>query len=95
MKTIFNVFRPCSGTYITAYTSEQLIELLAKEAWEVYFTLANGQPCVQVLIEDNGTEVWKSMTGETIPNYNKIANIMQNFTVEPIPVTILGETNAG
>jgi hypothetical protein len=90
MKTVYKVQKPYSGTYTDADSADQLLRVLASEAWEAYLILTQNQPCVQVAINSDGSQVWKNIDGDVIPSPDDIQREIEEQAKYSLPITVLG-----
>jgi hypothetical protein len=91
MKTIYKVHNPYTGLYTDAESTGELLRALASEAWSAYLILTQNQPCVQVTINTDGSQVWKNIDGDVIPGPEDIQREIEFQAKYSLPVTVLGE----
>lgn len=87
MITIYKVFKPYEGTHVDAYSVEELKEKLAAEAWSAHLTLTQGMPFSVVTIGADGSEIWRSPSGDQIPSQDEVKALlesqMHDFPLDP------------
>lgn len=89
MTTVYKVFHPYTGLHVDANNVEELKQCLMQVAWESYMKLTNGINYAIVTINPDGSQVWRSPTGENMvsPSMNPEDH---RFTL-PLLITNPGE----
>ncbi len=94
MLTMYKVFRPYKGTHLDAYNDEELMEILAKAAWECYMEMTQNSPFTVVTMNPDGTQTWRGMMREESFELQKEEFVKNNIQVfqqsAPLKLSILG-----
>jgi hypothetical protein len=89
---IFKVFNPYSGLYTDALSPAELLETLAKEAWEAYLVLTHGQPFSVVEVNADGSQTWRSANGDPQMSPEEVQERMKKLaenTFGNLPLTVM------
>lgn len=85
MKKIYRVFQPYTGVYTDADTLEQTPTMLAQAAWSAYLTLTHNSPVVEITINTDGTQTWRNLDGEILPNYDELNRLIEQSLSQTSP----------
>jgi flagellar motor protein MotB len=79
MITIYKILKPYQGTHVDAHSMEELKQKLADEAWSAYLTLTQSTPFSVVTINADGSQIWRSPTGDEIPSPEEVQAMLENY----------------
>jgi len=68
MTTIYKIFNPLTGQYVTAETLETCTDALVNIAMSVLNNFTKDAPYSVVTINEDGSETWRNPQGEEIIN---------------------------
>jgi len=88
---IYKVLNPITGEYADTTTKEKCLAKLAETAWNFYLSQTHNQPYTVVTVNEDGSEVWQTPTGDTILSPAQIEETLQAGLPQTLPVSILGE----
>jgi hypothetical protein len=90
MITFYKVFNPYTGLHTDAHNVEELKAELLKVAWETYMRFTDNQPFTVVTLNKDGSQVWRSPTGEELIQSDQFGPDDFNPNL-PIMITALGD----
>lgn len=86
MKTIYKILDPTLGGYKDAATLEECQQLFAQTAFDFYMHHVHGVPYSICEVADDGSEVWRSPSGDEITPAFKDQIAVQLQAIAPTPV---------
>lgn len=90
MTTIYKIFNPATGEYVTAETVEACTDILINMAMSILNKFTQDAPYSVVTINEDGSETWRNPQGEEIVNLELLkqkAKAQVGSTLVSIPVT--------